>query len=354
MDLSKYRHPELVSNIVDKLARWKEPVKFMEVCGSHTMAIGQWGLRKLLPDSIKLISGPGCPVCVTPSCVIDALFSLEGVTIATFGDLLHVPGSRGTLADARANGLDVRLVYSSLEALELSKERETIFVGIGFETTIPGIAQTIQIAKKENLSGFSVLPIFKTIPPALDALLSSEEVDIDGLILPGHVSVIIGWKVYSFIPRKYGTSCVVAGFEPLDIMVAIERLINQIETNSPRVDNEYTRVVTPDGNLKAQEFMQQVLQPTDTYWRGLGLIPNSGLKIRDEYARFDAAKKYDITLDFGKNEDNINCRCADVLKGKLTPPQCPLFKTECHPHNPLGPCMVSSEGSCAAYYKYET
>lgn len=353
MDLSKYRHPELVSNIVDKLARWKNPVKFMEVCGSHTMAIGQWGLRKLLPDNIKLISGPGCPVCVTPGGVIDILSSLKGVTIATFGDLLHVPGNKGSLADARANGLDVRVVYSSLEALELSRERETIFVGIGFETTIPGIAHTIQIAKKEKLTDFSVLPMFKTIPPALDALLASEEVDIDGLILPGHVSVIIGWKAYSFIPAKYGTSCVVAGFEPLDIMVAIERLINQIETHNPRVDNEYTRVVTPDGNLKAQEMLQQVLEPTDTYWRGLGLLPNSGLKIIKEYAQFDAAIKYDISLDFDKHEENQSCRCAEVLKGKITPPQCPLFKTKCHPQNPLGPCMVSSEGSCAAYYKYE-
>lgn len=351
MDFSKYRQPDLIQKIVDELQNFKEPVKFMEVCGSHTMAIGHWGIRKLLPNNIRLISGPGCPVCVTPSTVIDELIKLKNVTIATFGDLIRVPGSLGTLEQARAEGADIRIIYSPLEALEMAKEKETVLVGIGFETTIPGIAFTILEAAKQNLQNFSVLPAFKLVPPALDALLAGGDVEVNGFILPGHVSVIIGSDAYETLPEKYGIGGVVTGFEPLDILLGIQKLVKQIQKKNPKIENEYARVVSAAGNLNARNILDKVLQIEDVIWRGLGMIPKSGLGIRDEFAQFDAIKKYN--LEITDTEKNTGCRCGDVLKGIIIPPECPLFEKTCHPGNPIGPCMVSSEGSCAAYYKYE-
>lgn len=351
IDLNKFRDPKLIKNIVDDLKRCNDPIKIMEVCGSHTMAIGHWGIRKLLPENISLISGPGCPVCVTPSSLIDELIKLENVTIATFGDVLRVPGKNETLEHARARGLDVRIVYSPLEALELSKQNETIFVGIGFETTIPGIAQTILMAKQQNLRNFSVLPAFKLVPPALEVLLSSEDIKLDGVLLPGHVSVIIGAESYLSLPEKYKIGGVVAGFEPLDILSAVKIIIQQAKTNSPAIVNEYNRVVNLVGNKHAQKVINSVLRVEDALWRGIGWIPKSGLGISDEFSDFDASKKYQIELK--DEESNTGCKCADVLKGKIIPPECPLFEKVCDPANPIGPCMVSSEGSCAAYYRYE-
>jgi len=351
LDLSKYRDPKLIKQIVENLKNWEKPIKIMEVCGSHTMAIGHWGIRKLLPKNISLISGPGCPVCVTPSSLIDELINLKDVTIATFGDVLRVPGKDETLEHARARGLDVRIVYSPLEALEMAKEKETVFVGIGFETTIPGIAQTILMAKQQKLKNFSVFPAFKLVPPALEALLSAEDIKLDGFLLPGHVSVIIGSESYMLLPDKYGIGGVVAGFEPLDILAAIKIITEQVKHNKPAIVNEYNRVVNIVGNKSAQKVIDTVLKTEDALWRGIGWIPDSGLGIRDEFKEFDASKKYNITLK--EEEGNTGCRCADVLKGIIIPPQCPLFEKSCNPAHPIGPCMVSSEGSCAAYYKYE-
>ncbi|MCK4655334.1 MAG: hydrogenase formation protein HypD [Candidatus Cloacimonetes bacterium] len=351
MHLNNFRNPELIKKIVAELHGWKKPIKFMEVCGSHTMAIGHWGIRKLLPKSILLISGPGCPVCVTPSSVIDSLIDLKYVTIATFGDLVRVPGNKGTLEQARAKGLDVRMIYSPMEALEMAREKETVFVGIGFETTIPGIAYTIMEASRQNLKNFSVLPAFKLVPPALDALLSAKDTNVNGFILPGHVSVIIGSDAYSLLPEKFGIGGVVTGFEPLDILVGIKKLTDQIKTEKPEIENEYSRVVSSSGNLQAQKVIEKVLKVEDALWRGLGWIPKSGLGIKKEFGEFNAIRKYGIEIT--DTEEQTGCRCGDVLKGKIIPPECLLFGKVCLPNNPIGPCMVSSEGSCAAYYKYE-
>ena len=351
MHLNNFRNPELIKKIVTELQDWKKPVKFMEVCGSHTMAIGHWGIRKLLPETISLISGPGCPVCVTPSSVIDSLINLKDVTIATFGDLIRVPGNKGTLEQARAKGLDVRMIYSPMEALEMAREKETVFVGIGFETTIPGIAYTILEASRQNLKNFSILPAFKLVPPALNALLSAEDTNVNGFILPGHVSVIIGSDAYNLLPEKFGIGGVVTGFEPLDILVGIKKLTDQIKEEKPEIENEYSRVVSSSGNLQAQKIIEKVLQVEDALWRGLGWIPKSGLGIKNEFEEFDAIKKYGIEIT--DTEKQTGCRCGDVLKGNIIPPECPLFEKVCKPNNPIGPCMVSSEGSCAAYYKYE-
>ncbi|RLC49729.1 MAG: hydrogenase formation protein HypD [Candidatus Cloacimonadota bacterium] len=352
LDLNEFRNPQIIRKIVNKLQNWRKPIKIMEVCGSHTMAIGHWGIRKLLPSSISLISGPGCPVCVTPASLIDELIKLNDVTIAVFGDLLRVPGKDGTLEQARAKGLDVRIVYSPLEALKFAEDKETIFVGIGFETTIPGVAQTILEAQKRKLKKFSVFPAFKLVPPALDALLSSEEVAINGFLLPGHVSVVIGSDAYEFLPKKFEIGGVIAGFEPLDILQAVNILTEQIKENKPKIENEYNRVVSKTGNYQAQKVMNEVLQPQDALWRGIGWIPKSGLGIKKKYENFDASKKYHIELS--ESEETNGCKCGDVLKGTIIPPECSFFGKICTPENPLGPCMVSSEGSCAAYYKYET
>jgi hydrogenase expression/formation protein HypD len=283
--------------------------------------------------------------------VIDSLIDLKDVTIATFGDLICVPGNKGTLEQARANGLDVRMIYSPMEALEMAKNKETVLVGIGFETTIPGIAYTIIEASRQNLKNFSVLPAFKLVPPALDVLLSSKDMNVDGFILPGHVSVIIGSDAYNLLPEKFGIGGVVTGFEPLDILVGIKKLIEQIKFQKPKIENEYSRVVTKEGNKQAQKIIYKVLEVEDALWRGLGWIPKSGLGIRKEFEEFDATKKHGIEIT--DTEEQTGCRCGDVLKGKIIPPECPLFGKVCLPNNPIGPCMVSSEGSCAAYYKYE-
>lgn len=354
MDLRNYRHPGLIKEVLQDVVRITEqnsnrPVRFMEVCGSHTMAIGEWGIRRLLPDTIKLISGPGCPVCVTPSSVIDELMRLRGVTVAVFGDLMRVPGSKGTLEQARAKGARVRTVYSPLEALDFARQEETILVGIGFETTIPGIAYTLSEAYKRKMNNFSLLSLMKLVPPALEALLSDNDVKVDGFILPGHVSAIIGTRAYSFLTERYKTGGVVSGFEPLDIVLAIKKLLEQL--SQPQIINEYSRVVTVEGNQEAKTLMKRVFRVTDALWRGIGELPESGLEIREEFADFDAKRKHRLRIS--DLETNSSCRCSDVLKGKIIPRECPLFEVQCTPESPVGPCMVSSEGSCAAYYRYE-
>ncbi|MEA1987304.1 MAG: hydrogenase formation protein HypD [Candidatus Marinimicrobia bacterium] len=351
MNIKEFQNPKLIAKLVEKINEYKKPISLMEVCGSHTMAIGKWGIRNLLPKNIKLISGPGCPVCVTPMSIIDALLDLKNVTIAIFGDLMRVPGENGSLELAKAKGLDVKIVYSPMDALKLAEKKETVFVGIGFETTIPGIAHTIQKAYENKIKNFSVLTSLKTVPPALKLLSSDKDINLDGFILPGHVSVIIGKDAYNFLPSDYNIGGVVTGFEPADILVSVEKLIRQKENNEPKIENEYSRIVTNRGNIHAQNLMNKVLKTSDGIFRGIGEIPNSELKIREKYSEFDAEKKYNIKIEY--KEDKSGCRCGDVLKGIIVPPECPLFGNKCTPSNPIGPCMVSSEGSCSAYFKYE-
>ncbi len=346
-----FRDADLIKKQVAEIHKSSQSLTLMEVCGSHTMAIGKWGIRQLLPANVRLISGPGCPVCVTPASFIDALIRHPHVCVAAFGDLLRVPGTKETLEQARAAGADVQIIYSPLEAVEIARKKETILAGIGFETTIPGIAHSIQLAAREKITNFSVLPAFKTVPNALKALLNDAAVQVDGFLLPGHASVITGSDVYRFIATDYNKYGVVCGFEPADILAAIIAIQKMQNNKQAEIVNMYARVVRPAGNKLAQDMINAVLEPADVMWRGLGIIPDSGLNIKQEYAAYDASKKYNI--DLTSPEKPSACQCGDVLKGVITPPQCPLFGKTCLPSNPVGPCMVSSEGSCAADYKYE-
>ncbi len=332
------------------------PVKLMEVCGTHTMAIGKAGIRRVLPPEVELISGPGCPVCVTADSDIDAFMRLaenEQVILATYGDMVRVPGTKGSLAELKAQGADVRVVYSALEALAFARSeaaREVIFLGVGFETTAPATAHAIKIAKHESLSNFSVYNLHKTVPEPLRVLASDKTTKIDGFILPGHVSVIIGEYPYYFLAEEFGAAGAIAGFEPPEIMAAILKLVKDVNAGVPTISNLYRKVVRPGGNVVAQELLDEIFAHTDAEWRGLGTIPDSGLAIRQEYGAFDAAKKFNIERRSVKLHPG--CRCGDILKGIIKPHQCPLFNGRCTPENPIGPCMVSSEGTCAAYYLY--
>jgi hydrogenase expression/formation protein HypD len=345
---------ELVKEI-ERIADKK--VNFMEVCGTHTVAIFKHGIKDMLPNEVNLLSGPGCPVCVTPSCEIDkaiALAKITDVILLTFGDMMKVPGISGSLEMAKAEGRDIRVVYSSMEAItiaEQNKDKNIIFFGIGFETTSPGIAATLIEANKKNINNFFVFSCFKLIPPAMKALLDSRDTNIHGFICPGHVSTIIGSNPYEFIPKQYHIPCVIAGFEPLDILQAIFMLLNQLNAETPKVEIQYTRSVRVKGNLKAQELLNEVFEPIDSTWRGIGTIPNSGLKIKKKYAQYDANEKFNLPIT-NYQLPITNCICGDILKGIATPYDCPLFAKKCTPINPIGPCMVSTEGSCAAYYKY--
>ncbi|MBR5543313.1 MAG: hydrogenase formation protein HypD [Oscillospiraceae bacterium] len=333
-------------------------IRIMEVCGTHTMAIAKSGLRGALPGNIELLSGPGCPVCVTPPEVIDAVISLaeqKNVTVATYGDMIKVPGSvpAKSLATARAHGAEISVVYSALDAVDIAERtpwREVVFLGVGFETTAPGTAAAIKVAKERGVSNFSVFSLLKTVEPALRALISQDGFNISGFLCPGHVATIIGARGFEFLARDYGLPCVVAGFEPREILYATEKLLLQIEQNSPKIENAYPDGATFEGNTLAAKMTEAVFEPTDALWRGLGEIPASGLSLREEFSEFDAVKKLGITYE--KNEKSSPCRCGDVICGKLSPRSCPLFGRACTPENPVGPCMVSGEGACAAYYKY--
>jgi len=330
-------------------------LRFMEVCGGHTMAIHRFGIPSLLPQSVELLSGPGCPVCVTPTTYVDRAIELgrEGATLTTFGDLYRVPGSQGSLEEAAAGGLDVRIVYSPRDALAVARrnpEADVVFLGIGFETTAPATAATMLEARQAGLKNFRVLSGHKTMPRALRALVSAPEVAIDGFLLPGHVTTIIGTGPYEFLAREFGVACCVSGFEPTDILLAVLSLTRQRAAGRPMVDNRYPRAVRPEGNPLARRIVEQVFEPGDARWRGIGLIPGSGLQIRDEWADMRAQPPDPSvpSAQFGA------CRCAEVLRGLIRPPQCPLFGNVCVPDSPVGPCMVSSEGSCAAFFKYDS
>lgn len=333
-----------------------DPLVFMEVCGTHTMAIHRNGIKEMIPGGIRLISGPGCPVCVTPNREIDqaiAFARLKGVCVATFGDMIKVPGSSSSLEREKEEGWDIRVVYSPLDALRLAEEnphKKIVFLGIGFETTAPAVAASIKDAKEKNVKNYFVMSMHKLIPPAIKAIIDANEVKINGFLLPGHVSTIIGSKSYEFIPKDYGISCAVAGFEPLDILQAIFTLLQEIRYKSPRVENCYSRSVKENGNPKAKELMEEVFEVCDAEWRGLGFIPKSGLKIREEYTSVDALKNIETKIE--ETKDHPGCICGSILRGVNTPLDCDLFGKFCTPQTPVGPCMVSSEGTCAAYYKY--
>lgn len=338
------------------------PLTFMEVCGTHTMAIARFGLRDLLPDTVRLVSGPGCPVCVTEVGFVDhalALAAVDGVTITTFGDMMRVPGSpladapNRTLDLARAAGADVRVVYSPLDALDLAArnpDRHVVFLGVGFETTAPALAATVLRARADSRDNFSMLSAAKTIPEALTLLATDEDIALDGFLCPGHVSAVLGTEVYRPLANDYGLACAVAGFEAGEILEGLVALVRQIEAQQLTVDNCYPGVVRAEGNPKARAILYEVFQPADTPWRGLGVIPGSGLEIRPELEAFDAAKRFDVSRP--APEEPRGCRCGDVLKGVIAPRECPLFGAVCTPETPKGACMVSSEGSCAASYYY--
>lgn len=330
-------------------------VRIMEVCGTHTMAIARHGIRGILPPNVDLVSGPGCPVCVTHAGYIDNAIKLAagGASIATFGDMLHVPGSSSTLAAARAGGATVEAVYSPATALDMARGspgRDVVFLAIGFETTVAPLVSVVARAEAEHLANFSILTAFKLVPPALSALRADRDLAIDAFLCPAHVSAIIGSDAYLPFAGPGGVPCVVAGFEPLDILLGLDRILRQLAGGRAEVENLYDRVVRPEGNVKAQALMRKWLQPVDAQWRGIGTIPASGLGLRPEYARFDAALRFG--LGDAPGSEPKGCLCGEVIKGKLKPPACPMFGTACTPENPVGPCMVSSEGSCAAYYKY--
>jgi hydrogenase expression/formation protein HypD len=354
----RFRDPVVARGLLQQIEKTaeKRPMRLMEVCGTHTMAIFRHGIRGLLPPAINLLSGPGCPVCVTDTMDINAFIALsqhEEVILTTFGDLLRVPGSFTSLRKEVAEGADVRVVYSPMDAVDLAQqhpERTVVFLGVGFETTAPTIAAAVLEARSRKLSNFCVYSAHKIVPPALAALMTTPEVNIDGFVLPGHVSVIIGMQGYQPFFEQYGKPCVVAGFEPLDILHAILQLARQLAAGAPKLENAYPRAVTDQGNARARDIMAQVFMPADARWRGLGVIPGSGLAIRPELAQFDAAKRFKIAVV--EMPEPKGCICGRVLTGVQTPLDCRLFGKRCTPMDPVGPCMVSSEGTCAAYYKY--
>lgn len=333
------------------------PITFMEVCGTHTHAIAAAGLRRMLPHDVRLISGPGCPVCVTPVDYLDhalALAALPDVTIATFGDLLRVPASRrDSLEQACARGADVRVVYSPRDALRLAErepDRRVVFLAVGFETTVPTIAAALAEAEALGVGNLLILSGSKVIEPPLRALVAAADVQVDGFLLPGHVSVILGADAYRFLADECGVGGVVVGFTPLDVQLGIAALVRQVLDGTPRVENRYARVVTAAGNRRAQALIDRFFTTANTRWRGLGEIPGSGLLLRPEHAHRDAAR---IPVALPEPLEPKGCRCGDVLKGAIEPPACPLFAKGCVPEQPIGACMVSSEGTCAAWYRHE-
>ena len=354
--IDEYRDRQKVNFLIEEIKKAStKKITLMEVCGGHTMSIQKFGIPSLLPETINLISGPGCPVCVTDRKYIDqaiAYCRLPDVIITTYGDLIRVPGSTSSLDREKAQGRNIRTVYSVLDALKIAKEnpsKKVIFLGIGFETTTPGSAAGVINAKKEGINNFFLYSAHKVMPPAMAALID-ESVKIDGYIGPGHVSAIAGTRIYNFIPEKFGIGIVVSGFEPIDLLTSILMLVRQFENNTPAVEIQYNRIVKPDGNPTAKKMVDEVLEPRNDWWRGLGVLPNSGMGIRSAYAAFDAERQFDVEVEPTRKDKA--CICGDVLKGIAKPKECKLFGKGCTPNDPVGPCMVSSEGACHAYYRY--
>ena len=329
----------------------------MEVCGTHTVAAFRSGLRSVLPETLRLVSGPGCPVCVTPVNYVDravAMASIAEVTVATFGDMVRVPGSTTSLERARAGGADVRVVYSATDALEIARRnpgRRVVFLGVGFETTAPGTAWTIQEARRDGVENFGVFCAHKTMPEAMAALASGGELRIDGFMCPGHVSTVIGARPYEFLARDFGVPCVITGFEPTDILEALLMLVTQRLEGRAEVEIQYARSVRPEGNPAARRLIDEVFEPCDVEWRGLGCIPGSGLRIRASFAAHDAERWFPDP-EAPPPREHPGCICGDVLRGAREPAECPLFARVCTPDSPVGPCMVGAEGACAIWYKY--
>jgi hydrogenase expression/formation protein HypD len=356
--VDEYRKKDLILAVAEKLRAISEKdIVLMEVCGGHTMAIHRFGLNTLLPPNIHLISGPGCPVCVSSQHFIDmalAYSHIPGVIITTYGDLIRVPGSNTSLEKERASGSDIRIVYSVLESLEIAKkntDRKIVFLGIGFETTAPATAAAIVQAGKEKINNFYVLSAHKIMPPVMKALVE-EGVRIDGFIAPGHVSAITGTGIYESLASDYRLGVVVAGFEPSDLMQAVLMLTSQIESGTPKVEVQYQRVVHKQGNPIAQKLLSEVFVHGDDIWRGLGIIPKSGLKISEDFSSFDAEKQFSVEIP--ESIEPKGCICGKILRGLKTPADCSLFAKRCTPSDPVGACMVSGEGTCATYYKYRS
>ena len=357
IDFSAFKDPKLARGLIETIHRLApEHATLMEVCGTHTVAIARNGIRDLMPEGLRLASGPGCPVCVTCNRDIDtviALARIPNVTITTFGDMTRVPGSTSSLLAEQAAGRSVEIVYSPLDALAFAKahpEREVVFVGVGFETTTPLVAMAIKRAKAMGLSNFTVFAAHKNMPGALELLVGDPTLELDALILPGHVSTIIGAEPYRFLAEKYGIPGVITGFEPVDVLQGIAMLVRQLHEGRAEIEIAYARGVMPEGNPVALAAIDEVFEICTATWRGLGDIPGSGYRIRDEFAGFDAVRRFEPDVE--PTRDPKGCRCGDVLRARIAPNECPLFRTVCTPENPVGPCMVSSEGSCAAYYRY--
>lgn len=355
--VDEFRDKEIAEGLIQRIQKTStRPIQLMEVCGTHTVSIFRYGIRGILPEHIRLISGPGCPVCVTPNGDIDLAIALsrqKDTIIVTFGDMMRVPGSTSSLQKEKAEGRDIRIIYSSLEALKIAKEhpgKRVVFLAIGFETTSPTIAVAILRAKEEKLHNLFFLNSQKRVPPALIALLQSEQVKINGFILPGHVSTIIGTNPYQFIAKEFGQPAVVTGFEPLDILQGIWMLVKQIEENRAAIEIQYRRVVHEEGNPIALRKIDQVFEKDESRWRGLGLIPDSGYRFKESYKEMDV-RSLDVEVEPLK--EHPECLCGEVLQGIKSPLECRLFKKVCHPENPIGPCMVSIEGTCHTYFKYQ-
>jgi len=357
--IDEYRDPELAKRIAEEIARLSgdQLLKLMEVCGGHTHTIYKHGIEDVLPPNIDLVHGPGCPVCVLPMGRIDdaiAIARMDDVIFTTFGDMMRVPGSHGSLLDAKAEGADVRFVYSPLDALKMARQnpdRRVVFFAIGFETTAPSTAVTLLRAREEKIKNFSVFCNHVTIIPAIKAILDSPDLRLDGFVGPGHVSMVIGMRPYNFIARDYRKPVVIAGFEPLDIIQSVYMIVKQIREGRSEVENQYARVVRPEGNIKALEAMARTMELRPFFeWRGLGFITHSALKLRAEFADWDAELLYKVPGL--RVADPKACQCGEVLKGVIKPWECKVFGTACTPETPIGTCMVSPEGACAAYFNY--
>ena len=360
---NQFKNPEDVKKILSQVFEINKglkerPVKIMEVCGTHTMAIAKSGIKSILPSNVKLISGPGCPVCVTPAEIIDNVLELSNnsnLIIATYGDMLRVPGTTAgeSLEKRKALGANVAVVYSVIDAVDIAianPQKDVVFLGIGFETTVPGSAIAMEYAVENNVDNFYLMSMHKLVEPVLRELIQMEDFDIDGFLCPGHVAAILGEDGFSFLADEYKIPSVICGFEASDIITSIYKLLLQLKNNKAKLENEYLRVVGKCGNIKAKEAIFNYFEPCDDIWRGIGIVNGSGLRLKSEYARFDAYKRFSIPVI--KEMKKTACSCGEVIKGKMDPDCCKLFGNVCVPENPVGPCMVSSEGACAAFYKY--
>ncbi len=355
--ITEFRSSKLAAGLLSQIRlRSRIPARLMEFCGGHTVAIFKHGIRQMLPSTLEMVSGPGCPVCVTANADIDraiALSQVPGVIITTFGDMLKIPGSRSSLQESKAGGADVRMVYSTMDAVKIASEntdKSIVFLGIGFETTAPTVAASVIQAKERGIDNYYILSLNKLCPPVIRAILDSGEVRLNGLVCPGHVSAIIGSYPWEVIAREYRIPCVISGFEPVDILQCVSMLVDQIEQGEAKVEIAYRRGVRPEGNPEAIRLMEKVFEPAPARWRGMGELPASGLKLRKEYRQFDAELAFAIATE--PAQEPVGCICGEILRGTKVPRDCPLFAGICTPEHPVGPCMVSSEGSCSAYYLY--